>query len=175
MSVMLDAGHGGKDSGAIGNGSRESDLNLLWVSLIDFELGQRGHFVHWTRFDDTDVTLQERVNQCNGLEDVECFVSVHCNSNDGPPARGFEVFHHPSAPQRSRDLAEEIVAEWPHPHVRGVKAANYKVLRDTKVPAVLIELGFINHPTEGKNLDKLSWALPAAEAIAEAIHEWLRG
>jgi len=176
MRIFLDPGHGGVDCGAVGNVHLEKDLTLLWTRFIDWRIAhQEGSATQVTRDSDMFVPLSDRVKMANsGGFDPDCFVSIHCNSNDGPPAEGFEIFHFPSS-SGGRELATLINDRWPHLPNRGVKTANYAVLRETKCPAVLIELGFINNPREERRLTDVSFMHDAVEAIVEGIFKFCYG
>lgn len=169
MRLVIDPGHGGADSGAVGRRYKEKDLNLLYGELLGF----RTDFEFMdTRSGDETVSLENRVEVANGDWEAQAFISIHCNSNEGPPAHGFEIFHYPGS-VRGQALAEAICDNWGNlSHNRGVKSANYHVLRETHCPAVLIELGFINHPVEEERLGELEFAMEATGLIEDGVWDW---
>ena len=174
--VVLDPGHGGSDPGAVGCGLEEDD-GVLDVSLrLRALLEAAGVRVTMTRETDTSVGLSARASLANAMN-ADVFVSNHSNANAGTPASGTETFVATAASARSVTLAtliqDELVATWGLPD-RGVKYANFVVVRDTNMPAALAELAFTNRCTP----DAALLASPTARqdiaaAEARAILEWL--
>jgi N-acetylmuramoyl-L-alanine amidase len=174
--VVLDPGHGGSDPGAVGCGLQEDD-GVLDVSLrLRTLLEAAGVRVAMTREIDTSVGLSARASFANAMN-ADVFVSNHSNANSGTPASGTETFVATSASARSVTLAtliqDELVATWGLPD-RGVKYADFVVVRDTNMPAALAELAFTNRCTP----DAALLASPTARqdiagAEARAILEWL--
>jgi N-acetylmuramoyl-L-alanine amidase len=163
--IILDPGHGGKDPGAVGfEGILEKHVNLIWAHAIR---GLLVDHVSMTREDDSTLLLAERIRPC------DLFVSIHCNSNEGTPGKGFEVFYGPQL--ASLSLAESIADGWSLTNVRGVKdGARFYVLRKSLAPAaVLIELGFVNNPVEASLLMNPSFVKQGSMAIARGIEQAL--
>lgn len=177
MRLTFDPGHGGEQPGAVCFGTKEKDINLQWTTLLgwcfDHETGETSGYTE-TRYDDRTVSLDERVAEANSSWEPDAFLSLHCNSNEGPAGRGFEIFHYPGSVD-GKDLAERICEAWPHPYKRGVKSANYKVLRETKMPAVLIEVGFINHTVENGQIQDLDFAMQGVKGILDGAWDWCYG
>lgn len=147
MRVCLDYGHGGKDSGAVGNGLKEKDIVLQVGNKITSILKQHNVDVIHTRNTDVFVELHERAQIANKAN-ADIFVSLHCNSFTNPNAQGVEVFHHPASKQGfelSKTILDSIVADRLYTKNRGVKMDNFAVLRLTKMPSALAELGFISN------------------------------
>ena len=157
--IMIDAGHGGHDSGAVGpNGLREKDVALAVAMLLGAQLV--GDFeVNYTRRDDTFIELHRRAMIVNDWQ-ADVFLSIHCNS--GPPGQGsgFEVFTSIGQTPSDRfatDLFDAFGAEFPT-KARRVdmrdgdpdKEAGFAVIRLTHMRAALMELEFI-HTTAGEN------------------------
>lgn len=162
--VVLDAGHGGKDPGAIGaTGTRESDFNLKIVNKMAGLLSRHDIEVKLTRTDDSYISLSDRVNFANNNK-ADYVISIHCNSASNPSATGTETFAN-SPTARGYLLAQPVhkalVQEIKLPD-RGVKFADFTIIAKTKAPACLVEVGFINNPKEeallkdDKFLDKVS-------------------
>lgn len=177
MELIIDAGHGGTDPGASGGGWMEKDVTLAYAKLLSLafeaDWGEQG-FTTMTREKDMTVSLPDRCEIANhGIVDgwKEAFISLHCNSNEGVPGFGMEVFHHPQSDQ-GKKLAESIDKHWPFSAKRGVKEAEFYVLKHTRMPAVLLEIGFINNPDERLMMTSIPWALRAVESIIEAINYW---
>lgn len=183
MELIIDPGHGGHDPGAEGNGLREKDVVLTWGHLLarffEANFGEFG-FTTMTRPTDKFISLEERCEIANSGSDMadaifpHAFLSLHCNSNDGIPGLGMEVYHYPGS-ELGLDLATRIHDKWPHPNKRGVKTAGFYVLKHTKIPAVLVEIGFINNAIEAHQMVSLAWAMDAAESMVDALEEWKNG
>jgi N-acetylmuramoyl-L-alanine amidase len=179
-TIVVDAGHGGRDSGAIApDGSvMEKTLNLRVSREIARRLAAEGANVIMTRNDDVRVPLNERPAIANRAR-AHAFVSVHFNSNRIANSRsGTMTFHHRQDPQ-SVLLAECLNGEiakvtgLPDLGVRSdttIHRSGFAVLRNARVPAVLLELGFINHRT-----DRARMVLPEFQgAVAEAVVRGLK-
>lgn len=174
--IVLDAGHGGSDPGAVGCSIQEADAVLDVTQRLQVLLEAAGVRIALTRSDDTFVELSARAAFANS-RGAEGFFSVHSNANSGAPASGTETFVYPGAGTRTRALGQGIqdamIAAWMLPD-RGLKEGNYAVLRETSMPAALGELGFTNRCDR----DALLLADPAArrtmaEHQRDAILEWL--
>lgn len=144
--VVLDPGHGGADSGAVGCSLQEADV-VLDVSLRAAVLLREADItVHLTREDDRFIELADRASFANS-RGAALFVSVHANANDGTPATGTETFVYSTPSAASRELGQEVqdelIATWGL-RDRMLKFANFSVLRRTTMPAALAELAFIN-------------------------------
>lgn len=151
--VWLDAGHGGTDPGALGNGLREKDITLP-VTLETGEILERhGVNVGYSRTTDKTVSLKERTDMANKFN-ADRFISIHCNAFKDSEAQGVETFSHIGS-TRGKNLAvnihNEVIKERLYTKNRGTKTANFHVLRETKMAAALIELAFITNK-EDSNL-----------------------
>lgn len=156
--IVIDPGHGGMDSGAVGiNGIKEKDVVLevaeemlrLNKTLFDGQLD-----IYLTRYRDTLISLSDRAKLAKALN-VDVFVSLHCNHSRSPNAQGIEVYAHNSGNSFSmqslwlgynlqKGLNEKLGFK-----TRGVKSANFQVLREAgNYPAVLVELGFLSNRGE---------------------------
>lgn len=169
--VVLNPGHGGSDPGAIGpNGAKEKDANLMIAFCTKMELERRGFRVYMTRYQDEFISLQQTCTIAN-REEADLFVSIHCNGAHASTAHGIETFHHPTS-RKGIHYAKYVQAamiEHTRRRDRGVKHGNFKVLRDTKMPAVLVECGFITNPEEEKMLVSIPYQVLIGRAIAEGI------
>lgn len=157
--VWIDAGHGGKDPGAVGNGLREKDIALT-VSLgvkQRLEDEYEGVQVQLSRSTDVFLELGDRTAAANKA-DADILVSIHCNAGGG--AGGFESFRYTSASAASRSLqnvlhTEIMAALKPFGVIdRGQKAANLHMCRESKMPAVLTENLFIDVATDAAKLKR---------------------
>ncbi|MBP1906790.1 N-acetylmuramoyl-L-alanine amidase [Paenibacillus turicensis] len=157
--VFIDAGHGGKDPGAVGNGVKEKDIALA-VSLgikQRLEADYEGINVTLSRSTDTFLELRERTNQANKLG-ADVLVSIHCNAGGG--AGGFESFRYTTSSQASVALQNVLHAEIisrlnPFGVIdRGTKSKNLHMVRESKMPAVLTENLFIDVLADANRLKR---------------------
>ena len=219
FKVVLDAGHGGEDPGAIKNGIKEKDIVLDVVLKIGKILEKNNNIeVVYTRKTDVFIGLKERANIANKAK-ANLFISVHCNGVKSTAAKGTETFvmgmsrtdtnldiakkengviflekdynekykgFDPNNPEtllglkilqeefldQSISLASEIEKNFVKNNnrfSRGVKQQPIWVLDATVMPGVLIELGFVSHPVEGKYLSSESGKEEMSESISKAI------
>jgi N-acetylmuramoyl-L-alanine amidase len=164
VKFVLDAGHGGRDSGAVGNGLREKDLTLKIVKHIGRLLSEyEGIEVHYTRTDDRFLELSERAAIANKLK-ADYFISVHINAGGGT---GFESYIY-NGQVSSATIAyqnvihQEIMKAIGNVKDRGKKRANYAVLRLTNMPAILTENLFIDNPNDAAQLKSEQFLLQVA-------------
>lgn len=173
--IIVDAGHGAEDEGAKTTQKpiySEKNFNLVTARFVEQQLKQKGYHPLMTREKDVFVSLMDRA-KLPQLDNHDLFVSVHFNSAPSPQAEGIEVFYyrdenHPARTQASKALAESVlkyVIKETGAKSRGVKHGNYCVIRETDVPAILVEGGFLTHPEElekikdPKYLKKLAWGI----------------
>ncbi len=174
--ICLDPGHGGHDSGAVGCGLLEKDINLDTELRLRDLLTAAGFQVIMTRETDVFIELTARTDYANS-NGADRFVSVHTNSADASSATGTETFCHTNAGSLSVDMRDHIQAEmllaWDL-RDRGGKTANYSVLRTSNMPATLSELGFIsNCSVDALKLGDPDARQQAAQAHLIAIQEHL--
>jgi len=218
LRIVVDAGHGGRDMGAVGYRIYEKNLCLRIARLVKRQLERSGKLRNFplevvlSREDDTFIPLGERVRIANDWN-ADIFVSVHGNASEFPRVRGFEVYFlnaeasdadartvarfENGAPSgtpikadvlsiltdvqvtqhvaESSDLAETIFASLSR-HVqangRGVRQAPFKVLHGTKMPAALVEVGYLTNYHESQNLNKSLYLKRLANAISSGIIEY---
>ena len=169
VRIVLDAGHGGDQPGCVINGAAEKDITLSIVLLLQEKLESEGAAVVLTRSTDYDVSLPDRSAIANSAG-ANYFISIHCNSyEDDSSVKGFECYYYQSA--ESENLAETITSEADSHSIstRKVKVENYAVLRETAIPAVLIEVGFLTNAEERGKLLSQEYQELLAEAIASGI------
>jgi len=172
--IVLDPGHGGRDPGAVGpGGTKEKNVNLAVVKLLAKELSYFAR-VLFAREHDEYRELWERSSLANTL-DADLFISIHCNSATNREARGTETYVYRfggKAEKLARRVQDNLVRAL-KTRDRGVKEANYHVLRETKMPAILVELAFISHHEEEKCLALPEFQKAAARAIAQGVADHL--
>jgi N-acetylmuramoyl-L-alanine amidase len=176
MKILLDPGHGGKDSGALGpNGYAEKDANLYASKLLANELSMRGASVYLSREVDKFVELDDRKTIIDNLEPTLA-LSVHHNSlPDGgnPDTKGFSTFwYHPQAQSLAMYLHNYVVKETGRPSY-GVFWDNLALARPTSAPSVLLEWGFMSNPSEFEQIANPLEQQKMAKSIANGITQWL--
>jgi len=170
--ICCDYGHGGNEPGAIYKGRKESDDNLALGRAVAAELRRHGVIVDETRIGDTTVSLAERSNFEN-KGSYDYFISFHRNAFKPEQAKGVETYTYLNPRAKTKGLAEKIQTALVGIGFtnRGVKAANFHVLRETKAPAVLMEVGFIDNTGDNQLFDSKRDEIVAA--ITKAILEQL--
>ena len=179
--LVIDAGHGGNDSGTRNNNVNEKDLTLdivqkvLWFFENDFDKSRIKVYV--TRLNDRTVSLSKRVEIANDVGDL--FISVHINScPNNPDANGTEVFYCKQNNSKSKnnfsssDLASILLSnliEELNSTNRNVKSSDFYVIKNTKIPAALCEIGFITNQNEFDKLCDENYRLQAARAIYNSV------
>lgn len=190
--VVIDPGHGGHDPGttsAILN-KKESEIVLDVALRLDKMLKEAGFRTYMTRNNDTYIALQDRSDVANQLK-ADLFISIHANASTmldpvtkkqipNPAPYGIETYYHPNkenltkynqSSTMAKLLQKELVKQL-EGHDRGAKTANFFVLRETTMPAILTELGFLTNPEEEKKLTTESYRQKAAEALFNATVQY---
>ena len=173
--VFVDAGHGGSDPGALGNGLEEEALNLQVATKVEAKLKEKGIEVKMSRTSDNYISLQERAEMANAYE-ADVFVSIHQNSASADTAEGIETYRHRDKEAHNTyasDIQNNLIKETSAKN-RGVKTANFAVLRETNMTAALVENGFINNPNEAAKLSDPNYQDKLATGIANGIEKYLK-
>lgn len=173
--IIIDAGHGDKDPGAMANSLREKDI-VLDVSLYLADiLRDSNYHVIFTRNDDTFLTLGERVELTNALE-ADAFISIHANAASNVDVKGTETFW--NSGHQSVDsfnlataLNQELVKELATVN-RGVKHANFYVIKNSFMPSALVEIAFLTNKDDAKLLSSEEFKKKSAEAIATGLNNY---
>ena len=181
-TIIVDAGHGGYNPGAVANGSVEKDNNLAVARLLEKQLEEAGANVVMTRSTDRAVAskvtslrseLQARVDIAE-QNDGDIFISIHSNSNDDPSFHGAMTFY---GNERSEELAETIQKNLVYrtkAEDKGIQKAGFYVIRNTSMPSVLVEMGFVSNPKEARRLSDSAYRQRIANGIYEGIEEYFR-
>lgn len=176
-TIVIDPGHGGGRTGAQYEGIAEKAINLSVSQKLQAILRGYGYNVVMTRTGDTDVGLYERADIANAVE-ADLFVSLHSNAApDYPDFSGIYTYYHPSSGRGAR-LAQAI--QTPLTRLtggidRGIKSADFVVLRETEMCAVLVEMGFMTNHDELMDLIDDGYQDKLAQGIAEGIVTYLNG
>lgn len=170
-TVVLDAGHGGKDVGTEAGKIYEKDINLNVVKLMQEILEEQGVKVVMTRDTDDFLKLQERVDVANE-EDPDLFVSIHCNSyEDDSSIKGLECYY-PEGSKLGEEYAKylmETVKQCKDIASRSYREETYYVTEHTEAPAILVEMGFMTNSSECKKLNSKSYQQILAEELSAGI------
>ncbi|MFN7853506.1 N-acetylmuramoyl-L-alanine amidase [Anabaena sp. AL09] len=178
IKIVLDPGHGGKESGASGpTGYLEKDVNLIISQLLRDELVKRGAKVVMTREDDRDVSLGERQTIINKQEPAIA-LSIHHNSlpdnGDAEKTKGFGTFwYHPQSHSLAVFLQNYVVKKLGKPYY-GVFWNNLALTRPSAAPAVLLELGFMSSPDEFEEIVNPQAQKKMANTLADGITKWFK-
>ncbi len=210
-TIMLDAGHGGKDPGAMGNGITEQDFTLKMAKKVGELLKQKGFTVLYTRSTNEYITLQDRPDIANAKK-ADLFISIHVNASVDPAIHGLETYYLDIAQthaaekvaarensvtvqkmsdlqfilsdfmlssklEESRDLARlthaailsKIKSAKMSMSNNGVRAAPFHVLMGAKMPAILVEFGYLSHADEAKNLMSPAFIDAQAQGLVAGI------
>jgi N-acetylmuramoyl-L-alanine amidase len=168
-TVVVDAGHGGKDNGAFRRyGGAEKNATLDVATRLAAKLRESQFRVVMTRSSDVFIPLEERAAISNRQSNA-IFVSVHFNDSGRRGIRGFETYYHSSVARTLAYRIQQRLMTLPGAVNRGVKTANFRVLRKAEYPAVLVECGFLSNRKEGAAARSASRRDDLADKIAEAI------
>ena len=168
-TVVVDAGHGGKDNGAFRRyGGAEKSATLDVATRLARKLRESQFRTVMTRSSDVFIPLDERAAISNRQTNA-IFVSVHFNDSRRRGIHGFETYYHsPVARNLAYRIQQQLVTMRGASN-RGVKTANFRVLRKALYPAVLVECGFLSNRSEGAAARSASYREELADKIAEAI------
>ncbi len=177
FSVVIDPGHGGPDPGAIGiGGIRETDVVLEVSKIVKKLLSEKSVKVRLTRKNEVDLDLPQRVSFANNTG-ADIFVSIHANASRGKrrDINGLETFYYRGWRGRllAKKIQKEILRVSPGSPDRGVKQGRFYVIKNTKMPAVLVEVGFLTGRLDSRRLEKTTHRKRLAYAIAKGILEYL--
>ena len=184
--IVLDPGHGGSDSGAIGpSGVMEKNVTLNIAMEIKNLLVKEGATVYMTRTKDTEVSpkranatdideLQARCDVANA-EKADIFVSIHMDSFSNGQAVGTTGYYYVQGSAKSKLLADNVrqgVVDQLHTQSRGTRTCNFYVVKHTDMPATLVEVAFISNKGEEKLINSKVGIARAAQGIADGIADY---
>ncbi|MFW6267430.1 MAG: N-acetylmuramoyl-L-alanine amidase, partial [Halanaerobium sp.] len=174
--IIVDAGHGGFDPGAIGvTGLEEKIPNLAIAKEIASILTDNEQEVLLTRETDEFHSLQQRVKFANDSK-ADLFVSIHANSFNKSQTSGVETYYNKNGNDQNRFLAEKIhdkLGRGLDIFDRGIKESNFYVIKYTEMPSALVEVAFLSNPEEEKMLDSEDFQNQSASLIVEGILDYL--
>jgi N-acetylmuramoyl-L-alanine amidase len=172
-AVIIDAGHGGSDGGATGpSGLREADVALAISRLVHDDLTAAGVSSVMTRTDDSTLALEDRPDLAVRNGGI-LFVSIHANGSRSIGSAGTETYYKtPASEALARVMQSEVAQALGEPD-RGIHTADFYVLVNTPMPAVLVETAFITNPAEEAMLRDPAVQRRIADAIARAVAKYL--
>ena len=172
--VVIDPGHGGKDSGAVGiGGLQEKNIILPIGQQVAEILEQHGVQAVLTRTADYFVDLGPRVVMTQRLN-ADLFVSIHANSIDNrPDVNGLEVYYFESGLRLAQTVKKSILQSIDEPD-RGVRHARFYVLRNNSIPAILVETGYVTGVEDAPRLASPAYQSQMAQAIARGILTYIQ-
>ncbi|MED5017801.1 N-acetylmuramoyl-L-alanine amidase family protein [Paenibacillus chibensis] len=172
--VVIDAGHGAHDPGTTGvTGKKEKDFNLAVVLKIEKLLKQEPNIdVVLTRSDDTFLELKDRVKIANDLK-ADVFVSIHANSAGSSAASGSETYYQRDASKALANVMHKYLVQATGLADRGVRYGNFHVIRETKMPAVLLEVGYLSNKNDEATLFNENVQQRVAQGVVNGLKEYL--
>jgi N-acetylmuramoyl-L-alanine amidase len=181
--ITIDAGHGGEDFGAHSSTMpiyHEKNLNLSVAKMLQHFLKEQGYSTMMTRMTDDFISLDRRAEFANN-QNSTLFVSMHFNSAPSKEADGIEVFYYrsqqdPRRTELSKELAQSVldqVIDQTGAKSRGVKHGNLAVIRQTTMPAVLVEGGFLTNDEETQRIKDPSYLKKLAWGVSLGIQDYL--
>lgn len=174
LRICIDAGHGGKDPGAVNGSKHEAVAALAIAKKVGALLKKKGHTIKYTRSSDKYIELVDRCKISNAF-DADVFVSIHLNASTNDEAEGIETWRYKNVGIQTKKLAENIQTQliaMTGSKNRGVKTSeSLYVLRHTKASAVLVEVGFISNQIEAKSLFCEKCQNRIAEGIVRGVEK----
>lgn len=176
MKWYIDAGHGGTDPGALGQGNtKEAEINLLIALKVGKFLAMSGEYVQYSRTHNTYLTLTDRCKTANSLN-ADVFLSIHCNSASNKDAYGVECWVYKDDKKAlSYELSKlmcDRLAKVNNTKNRGVKVnPKFTVLAKTKMPSIILETDFISNKAIEAQMKTEKYIYNTSKAIAEALLE----
>lgn len=176
--IVIDAGHGGKDPGAISkiDGTKEKDIALSVAIKLKKSLESFGYRVYLTRDYDNYVGLYDRATIANDLK-ADVFLSLHLNSAPMTSAKGVEMLYVADGRDSKRlasDLLESLVSKSGAKNRGIIERPNLVVIRETLMPAVLAEIGFLSNPEEINQLNDANYIQIIVQGLVEGLLKYLK-
>ena len=183
--IVLDAGHGGKDDGAVNSKIIERDLNLVLVKKLEKELVSQGAIVYLTREDENDLSTttvnrkrSDLYNRAKYIDKIspDMYISLHLNSSPSPSWRGLQIFY-TSKNEKNKLIAETITNHLKEKmsNIREIKKDNtYYMYKHISSPGILIEAGFISNPSDNYLLRNEEYQDKLIISISEGIEKYFK-
>ncbi|WIW71866.1 N-acetylmuramoyl-L-alanine amidase family protein [Anaerosinus gibii] len=178
--ILIDPGHGGTNPGAVSYGFREVDNNLAVSLKLKTLLEKQGANVLLTRYEDENIAergsslreeLQARVDISREYQ-PDIFVSIHTNSNENPNIQGAMTFYYDEESKKLANSIQTGLINSIKATDKGIAKENFYVLRNSEIPAVLVEMGFITNKNEAEKLNSDNYRDLIAQGISKGISEY---
>ncbi|TMN22118.1 N-acetylmuramoyl-L-alanine amidase [Lentibacillus cibarius] len=171
--IVLDAGHGGRDAGAIANNSvLEKNITLNTAISVAKELSEAGADVTLTRSDDTFIQLEDRV-RISQTNETDAFISLHYNAFPLNGVNGFSTYYYADGEeQQFADDIQSALEQYLDLNSRGTRQNDYHVLRENSDLSILVELGFMTNPYDLSIIQTKEHRENVADGIVEGIMEY---
>ncbi|MBM7578795.1 N-acetylmuramoyl-L-alanine amidase [Jeotgalibacillus terrae] len=174
-TIVIDAGHGGRDGGAIGAaGTLEKSLTIRTAEALYHMLSSTGANVIMTREDDRHVDLHSRVAVSKD-HGADAFISLHYDAINDRSVKGFTTYFYGGPDEALADSVHSGLSDSMTIKNRGMHHGNFLVLRDNSAPSVLIELGFISNPSEEASVNNERFREIAATGIYNGLTDYFSG
>lgn len=179
ITIVVDAGHGGSENGALGLfRDYEKNINLSVAKLLKQELEKNGATVYMTRISDADVELQDRVKIAKAY-DADMFLSIHLNSvpqgTDPNARKGSGVYYYNNSAKNLADSVRKSLVAGLDTNDDGLHQASFAVLRTGEYLGILAELCYMVNPDDSVIYKSSDFAKKSAEAISEGVVEYVKG
>lgn len=181
--ILLDAGHGGFDPGALSNSkTHEDDINLSITMMVKAELESRGYEVLLTREDaqalgsDKQADMRKR-REIIANSSADYAISIHLNASTDASCRGPVVLYHPTSERGgeiARTLQKTLNEQLQPPRAREVQTGQYYILKSGPMPIVIVECGFLTNAQEEKLLMQQEYQQRVAAAIAQGMDTYIK-
>ncbi len=173
-TIVIDAGHGGRDLGGTTHRVYEKHLALDTASRLQYQLKKRGYRTVMTRQSDRFISLSKRAEIANRYRN-SIFVSIHYNYTWKKSVSGLETFYYSKRAKPLAQLVQKGMLRKVKAKNRGAKFARYYVLRNSRNPAILVEGGFVSNSRERQRMKSGSYRNAIAKGIANGIDRYQRG
>ncbi|WP_404404061.1 N-acetylmuramoyl-L-alanine amidase [Jeotgalibacillus malaysiensis] len=171
-TIVIDAGHGGRDGGAVGAaGTLEKSLTIRTAEVLYHMLSGTGANVIMTREDDRYVDLYSRVTTSRDHQ-ADAFISLHYDAINDRSVKGFTTYFYGGPDEALADAVHAGLSDSMTVKNRGIHHGNFLVLRDNSAPSVLLELGFISNPSEEASVNNDRFREIAATGIYNGLTEY---
>ncbi|RPH94084.1 N-acetylmuramoyl-L-alanine amidase [candidate division KSB1 bacterium] len=176
--IVVDAGHGGKSTGAIGPlGTNEKDVTLKWAQILKHELEDCGAVVNLTRAEDADLGLYDRIDTARKLN-ADFLLSLHCNAlpdNENPLTRhGSSTYYYQSHSRSAAEILHKALLKASGLPDDGLYDANLALVRPTLFPSVLIEGAYIIYPPEEEQLQTEAFLRRLSKGLTHGLTEYFK-
>lgn len=171
-TIVIDAGHGGYDSGAIADTFYEKEVTLKTAEMLADRLRQAGANVIMTRTSDEFVGLNDRAYISNS-SNADAFISIHYDSTEGRnTVSGTTTYYYHDEEKALAEIVNQHLAQYGSLPNNGVRVGDYLVLRENHQPGILLELGYLNNDHDQQVVNTNAYRAQAVDAIYGALNQY---